>query len=292
MKSRSKGSVLVGVIPLTPTSKNLGMPWPNYLQPIAENYCAVERAVYECALAGCKSIWIVCGDDTSSALKYRLGDRVLNPDVYEHWDFIKNKADHKKYIPIFYVPLSKRDALRRGTLGWSILHGALTAFQISNSISSWAVPSKYYVAFSEALYDPAIVRGCRREIKSADLFSFSYRGKTIQDGLYTGFTLDPTSWLATRKHIKNLCTGGSRSLKASMRFSSQNFSLDKIFNNAKIVFESRESLKDYCEFVDWSSLEAFYKSSACITRPPKNFIGPHLVKNKFFKATRNSEINR
>ena len=33
--------------------------------PIAPNYTLLENAVYECAWAGCETIWIICNDDVA-----------------------------------------------------------------------------------------------------------------------------------------------------------------------------------------------------------------------------------
>ena len=56
---------LAGVIPVSVEQSDFGMEWSDCLTPIAPNYTAIERAVTECAWAGCETIWIVCNDDVS-----------------------------------------------------------------------------------------------------------------------------------------------------------------------------------------------------------------------------------
>ena len=65
MKSAPKGRNVAGVIPLTGWNNSFDLPWPDYLQPLREGFLAIERSVYECAYAGCDSIWVVCGDDVA-----------------------------------------------------------------------------------------------------------------------------------------------------------------------------------------------------------------------------------
>ena len=73
MKKAKKGRNVAGVIPLVGWSNSFDFPWPDYLQPIRQGMLAVERSVYECAYAGCDSIWIVCGEDVAPIVKKRLG---------------------------------------------------------------------------------------------------------------------------------------------------------------------------------------------------------------------------
>ena len=109
MDQPAKGRQLAGIIPISGRDEKLGLPWPDCLQPISDNYMPIERSVYECALAGCDSIWIVCNDDYSPLLKKRLGDYILDPKIFSHWKFLRFKEDHKEYIPIFYVPINQKD---------------------------------------------------------------------------------------------------------------------------------------------------------------------------------------
>ena len=48
---------LAGVVPVAGPSLDFGFPWHDSLQPISENYLAVERCIVECAYAGCDRDW-------------------------------------------------------------------------------------------------------------------------------------------------------------------------------------------------------------------------------------------
>ena len=146
MKKAPKGRNVAGVIPLSGWNNSFDFPWPDYLQPLREGFLAIERSVYECAYAGCDSIWVVCGEDVAPIIKKRLGDYVMSPRYFEEKNFVRNKDYHEKWIPIFYTPLSQKDRDRRDSLGWSALHGALMAFQISDKMSQWVRPTKYFVS--------------------------------------------------------------------------------------------------------------------------------------------------
>ena len=69
MKKAPKGRNVVGIVPLSGWHNSFDFPWPDYLQPLREGFLAVERSVYECAYAGCDSIWVVCNDDVAPIIK-------------------------------------------------------------------------------------------------------------------------------------------------------------------------------------------------------------------------------
>ena len=64
---------LAGIIPVAGHKVDFGMEWDESLAPISPNYTLIENAVYECAWAGCDTIWIVVNDDMAPLLRYRLG---------------------------------------------------------------------------------------------------------------------------------------------------------------------------------------------------------------------------
>ena len=280
MKKPPKGRTMAGVIPLSGAASVYGMPWPDYLQPINQDYTAIERSVYECAIAGCDSIWIVCNDDVAPLVKERVGDYVLDPAIFERWAFIKNQQDHKKNVPVFFVPIHQKDRDRRDSLGWSVLHGALTAFLVSSRISSWFVPNKYFVSFPQAAYDPMILKGNREIIRGRHNFYLSCGGKTVKDNEYLAFTFSPENWLLYKRAVKNNCSGGSRNLPAHERWSSRHFTLDKIFNHDKIVIDNSLEVESYYNLDSWEGLLEYYRSTTRISRPSKAGIGPHKFKQR------------
>ena len=81
--NESKYFHLAGIVPVSGQQLDFKMPWHDAMMPIAQNYLAVERAVVECAYAGCETIWIICHDDIQPLIRYRLGDKVNDP-VWEY----------------------------------------------------------------------------------------------------------------------------------------------------------------------------------------------------------------
>ena len=79
---------LAGIIPVHGQEFDFGFDWHDTLMPIAPNYTAVERAVVECAYAGCSTIWIVVSDEMEPLIRYRIGDYVQDP-VYLYRNFDK-----------------------------------------------------------------------------------------------------------------------------------------------------------------------------------------------------------
>jgi len=83
MQPAPKSRILAGIIPITGRENTLGLPWDDCLQPLSYEVTALERSVYECAVMNCDSIWIICNDDTAPLIKKRIGDYVLNPNIYD-----------------------------------------------------------------------------------------------------------------------------------------------------------------------------------------------------------------
>ena len=63
---------LAGIVPVSGLRADFNLPWHDCLQPIGQNFLAIERAVLECATAGCETIWIVCSSKMQPLIKYRL----------------------------------------------------------------------------------------------------------------------------------------------------------------------------------------------------------------------------
>lgn len=63
---------LAGIIPVAIVPLDFKMPWNDALMPIAPNFCAIERSVYECAQAGCETIWIICNSEIIPLMRRRV----------------------------------------------------------------------------------------------------------------------------------------------------------------------------------------------------------------------------
>jgi len=278
LKKAPKGRNLAGIIPLTGRKSVFDFPWPDYLQPLREGMLAIDRSVYECAYAGCDSIWIVCGDDVAPIVKKRIGDYVMSPRYFEEKGFVKNKRYHEKWIPIFYTPMTQKDIDRRDSLGWSALHGALMAFQISDKMSQWVLPTKYFVSFPYGIYHPSFIRDHRAAIRGPESFFVSYQEKTVRDNMYLGFTFSPEDWPKFKHHVKRQCSGGSRDIPVAERWSSRHFTLDKIFNIDVISIDKKVEIPEYYSLDTWKELQDYYASDMKIPRPTRQFMKPYYHK--------------
>ena len=275
MNRAPKGRNVAGIIPLTGWADSFDFPWPDYLQPLREGFLAAERSVYECAYAGCDSIWVVCADDVAPIVKTRIGDYVMSPRYFQEKNFVKDKSYHEKWIPVFYVPMSQKDKDKRDSLGWSALHGALMAFQISDKMSQWVLPTKYFVSFPYGIYNPDIVSEHRDSIRGPDSFFLSHQGKTVRDNMYLSFTFAPEDWPKFKHHVKAQCTGGSRTIPAAERWSSRHFSLDKVFDIGIISIDKKVEVPEYYDLDTWDSLQTYYRSEMKIPRPTRQFMKPY-----------------
>lgn len=268
---------LAGVIPITGREDLLDLPWPDCLQPLGSGITAIERSVYECAIMKCDSIWIICNDDTAPLIKKRIGDYVLNPDIYASWGYKRVPHLSKEYIPVFYVPVLQKDRNRRDTLGWSVLHGALTAFIVSRKISRWVSPTSYYVSFPYGIYDVKCMKAIRADIRAGQSCYGSYQGQTVADNLYLPFSFTPEDWLEFRRKINDENTGGNKKIPLSERWSAKNFTLDKIFKNDKIVIDKKLEIDKYYDLDSWDSLREYYRSDLTIKKMPKTMAKPFTI---------------
>jgi hypothetical protein len=210
-----------------------------------------------------------------------LGDFVQDP-VWINRGHEKYPKEHRKQIPIFYVPIHPRDYGKRDCYAWSILYGAVTAWRISKIISKWVVPKKYYVSFPYGMYDPEIVRDYRTVISSEKNFYLSYNGKTFKDGEYLGFSFGEGEYKQFRDIIRTgtgeLVPGTfdfekkeRKYLPIKERHSAKHFSLDKVFKNAIIDIATGAEVPWFYPIDNWENLVAFLGSEErkIIKRPHK-----------------------
>ena len=268
---------LAGVVPVAGQPLDFDFPWHDSLQPIGQNYLAVERAVVECAYAGCNTIWVVCNDDMQPLIRHRLGEYIQDPVFVERRHY-HGPTMVQKQIPIYYVPIHSKDLGKRDCLSWSVLYGALTAYHISKKISKWTVPQKFYTAFPYGVYDPAFVREHRRVISSAKNFFISHEGKTVRDNEYLGFSFGEEEFIEYRKIVRREGTGrmvpgqeygGREELPLHERWSARNFTLDKVFGSAILEDSNVVEAPWYKRIDNWDGLRDFLSSEFKLERPSK-----------------------
>ena len=273
---------LAGIVPVAGQKLDFNFPWHDCLQPIAQNYLAVERAVWECVYAGCETVWIVCHDDMQPLIRYRLGDYAYDPVNYGRSKRARD-SNMLKEIPIYYVPIHPKDQDKRDCLGWSAMYGAHCAYWLSMTISKWVVPDRYYVAFPYGVYDPQILRAERRSISSKRPFFVSHEGKTVKDNEYLGFTFDAEDFKKARRIVRKEGTGewteyqsGER-LPIEERWSGRFFTLDKIFKPVNMEGANVLETTWYYNIGCWSGLRAYLASTECenTSRPAEQYLKYH-----------------
>ncbi len=151
-------SDLAGVVPIAGHSSDIDLPWHHVLMPYDKNKTLIQHAVYNCAMAGCKSIWVICNDDQQPLVRKVVGDSIEDP-VYKYRAHARFATDHKRNIPIFYAPLPIRDVQKRNHIAWSAIFGCLLANKIFKQISTYVAPEHFFISWPYAV----IQSGCLRE---------------------------------------------------------------------------------------------------------------------------------
>tara|TARA_A100000164_G_C21729827_1_gene687028 strand:- start:315 stop:896 length:582 start_codon:yes stop_codon:yes gene_type:complete len=185
-----------------------------------------------------------------------------------------------EYIPIYYVPVLQKDRNRKDTLGWSILHGALTAYIVHSKISKWVVPNNYFVSFPYGIYNMKSLKSVRGEIRAGNRIYGEFEGKTVRDNMYLPFSFTPEDWLHFRRQLNENNTGGDKSLPIEERWSAKHFTLDKIFKHDTIDIDKKVEIKDFYTLDSWDELKEFYKSNMKIHKMSKNMNKPHFVRKE------------
>ena len=279
---------LAGIVPVAGQKLDFDFPWHDCLQPIGKNYLAVERAVLECAYAGCETIWIICHDDMQPLIIYRLGE-YIHDHVFLQRKRISAEGEPKE-IPIYYVPIHPKDRDKRDCLGWSVLYGANTAYWISRKLSRWTIPDKYYAAFPYGVYKNELLREHRKDISSKQRFILTHKSESIKDGLPLGFTFDAEDFKRIRKELREKATGirpknssyGDDPLPIEKRWSARHFSLDKVFGSVIIDNRDTKSVEVpwFYNIDNWEGYCTFLSST-----------DRHMISRPFNKILKYNEFN-
>jgi hypothetical protein len=256
------GFHLAGIVPVAGQPLDFNMPWHDCLMPIAQNYLAVERAVLECAYAGCETIWVVCHDDMQPLIRHRLGDYVQDP-VWVLRHFSLEKRGYRKPIPIHYVPIHPRDRDKRDCLSWSVIYGGWMAQKVCGRLSSYLKPDMNYVAFPYGIYHVSKVREHRKDISSPRPFFLSHEGKTVIDGEYLGFTVSPESLRELSLEVAKKSTGiyeddeRTKRLPINERYSYRHFKLEQVFDTLGLEGAKIHELERYWRIDSWEGYRSY-----------------------------------
>lgn len=186
----SKITHLAGIVPVADSPKDFRFVWDDVMIPLSQNYYAIEKAVHDCAMAGCDTIWIVCNLETKPIIRKRIGDYTLDPVTVGSNSLAFAPDKYRRYIPVYYVPIPEKFYYKSNCLPWSIIQGAMTCYNISSAVSKWTQPDYYYVSFPFGVYPTKELRPIRRELVKSKNVYFAYEGKTIKDNLLLPFTFD------------------------------------------------------------------------------------------------------
>ena len=274
---------LAGIIPIAGQPLDFGMPYPASLLPVAPDYTMIEAAVVEAAHAGCNTIWIVCNDDISPIIRHRVGDFVQDP-LHFYNKYENRMKDRRIRIPIFWVPVHPKDRDKRDCLSWSVIHGAITSLKISDRISKWLIPDKYYVSFPYGVFDPRPIGKLRNVIKSKKNFYVKHDNKIISDNCYTSFTFGKDEFITYRKNIRR-GTGAytsdvkdDRGIPRSMlpieeRWSARFFQLKDVFCGVDTTDSSFYETPEFYNIDSWENYREYVASNlaANTNRPSRDF---------------------
>jgi len=280
-----KNTHLAGIIPVANLKSEFELNTPEILLPISSDFTAIQKSVFECALAGCNTIWIVANDDLAPIVKQVVGDWTYDPVYYNRMS--KFKSEQRKEIPIYYVPIHPKDRARRDSYGWSVLYGIHSAWRVAYNISHWLIPEKYFISFPMSVYDFHTLREHRPAISSKERnFYLSYENQTVQDGLPLPFTMTGEDFKKCRREINKKTTKEflhpgpneqypSERLPLEERWSARHFSLKEIFGEVDREEAFNANLDWYSDISTWGGYCNFLGSTNSIETPQKALTTPH-----------------
>ena len=126
---------MAGIIPVAGLVTDFNQQLPEVMMPVDAGFAAIQKSVYECAMVGCQTIWIVANNDLAPIIRNTVGEWIYDPVYYETKSLFP--SENRKEIPIYYVPIHPKDRDKRDSYGWSILYGAYSAWLVAAKISKW-----------------------------------------------------------------------------------------------------------------------------------------------------------
>lgn len=188
---------LAGIVPIASPPLEFKMPWHDCLMPVAPEITALEKSIYECAMAGCQTIWVVGHMKLEPIIKKKIGNFIVDPVSIDKYT---NK--YLKQIPIYFVPIHPRDKNRRDCLSWSVMYGARIAYFISRKLSTWILPEKFFCSFPYGITDYDTLRENRILIRSRNTTSFHNKSLCVKDNLHMNFTFNEKDYFSCCNILK------------------------------------------------------------------------------------------
>ena len=279
-----------GIIPVANLQTDISTPTPEILLPVNNGFTAIQKSVFECAMAGCNTIWIVANNDLAPIIRKVVGDWIYDPVYYER-TFTKFYSDHRREIPIYYVPIHPKDRARRDSYGWAILYGVYSSWYAAYKISKWITPQNYYISFPMSVYDVYSVRNYRKNISNSKTnFFIKHNNKTVKDGELLSFTMKGDDFKACRNLINKTTTREYLPPLPNQKYPSQKRPLAdrwtaRSYSLEQILTPLNEDSATYAE-IDWhhniSTWQGYleYMGSENIIETPRNELTlPHIHAN-------------
>ena len=268
---------LAGIIPVSQLQTDYKAATPDVLTLLAPDYTAIQNAVMACAMAGCKTIWIVANNDLAPIIRKTVGEWVHDP-VYYQREFTKFYSNVRKEVPIYYVPIHPKDLDKRNSYGWSVLHGIYSSWFVSYKISRWILPEKYFIAFPMSIYDYRILRKLRPLIQDTNKnFTLTYNNKTVTEDLPISFTMKGDDYLQCRRNINKITTreylppspGSLPSQRRPLneRWSARFFDLPTVFQKLNLKKSNRHELDWFYDIREWDQYRSYMASDNRVAVP-------------------------
>ena len=278
---------VAGIIPLANLETNYALDMPVCMLPVNRGFTAIQKSVFECALAGCQTIWVVANEDLAPIIRKTVGEWIYDP-VYYNRTLTPFHSEVRKEIPIYYVAISDKDRGRRDSYGWSILHGINSAWWVGNRISKWLVPEKYFISFPMAVYDIYSLREHRKKIanKSSNFF-VNHNNNTVKNNLPLSFTMTGEDYIQCRRNVNKQTTREylpplknqkypSQKLPIEQRWSARNFDFDLVFEKVKESNAESVATDWFYDLSEWENYKAFLGSQNIIEKPHEDLTKPHI----------------
>ena len=281
---------LAGIIPIAGIDADIETVFPSVLLPINDGYSAIQKSVYECAMAGCSTIWIVANDDMAPIIRKTIGDWIYDPVYTQRLKFGQGK-DGRKEIPIFYVPIAPKNIDRRDSYGWSVLSGVYSAWLVGNQLSKWIIPEKYYISFPMSVYDVDEIRKHRASIRNPKSnFLLQHNEQTVMDSELLSFTMLNDDFINCRRYVNNKTTKEfynteegeqypSKRLPLAERWSARSFSLGQIFSELNVRNAIYHSPAWYHDVSSWEGYQNYMASENLFKKPHELLTRPHTHPN-------------
>ena len=277
---------LAGIIPVAQLVTDHESITPDVLTLLEPRFTAIQNAVMACAMAGCKTIWIVANNDLAPIVKQAVGEWVHDP-VYYKREFTKFYSNVRKEVPIYYVPIHPKDLDRRDSYGWSVLHGIYSSWFVSYKISRWILPEKYFIAFPMSVYDYRILRELRPQIQDANKnFTLTHDNKTVLDGLPISFTMKGEDYLECRRNINKTTTreylppspGQLPTEKRPLneRWSARFFDLPTVFQKLNLTKALTHEIDWFYDITSWDQYRSYMASDNRVEVPYYDIYKPRM----------------